>query len=236
MTTIGKQTFVLVHGAWYGAWAWHKVAPGLREMGHTITTPTLTGLGERKRCGNDTATLTTHIDDIVDHIMLEGLQEVTLVGWSYGGMVITGVLARIPEKIKSVIYLDAYVPGDGKTLVDYTLPLVNALFEEYKQNDQAIPPMPWEFFGVDNQEVIDFVSPRQVSHPWRTFYEPATVLPWPSGIPISYIWCTRSMFLKDMMEGMKQDARVRLELLDGNHLCMLTAPDETIEILMKLAQ
>ncbi len=236
MGKIEKRTFVLVGGAWYGGWIWHKVALGLRDLGHTVTTPTLTGLGERRRCGNDTADLTTHIDDVVDHIMMEDLKDVTLVGWSYGGMVTTGVLARIPEKIRSIIYLDAYVPENGKALIDYTVPAVFELFEGYKNSNTAIPPMPWEFLGATDQEVIDFISPRHTSHPWRTCYEPVKALPWPDGIQVSYIWCASTFFLVDTMERMKANPTIQVETLDADHLCVLTAPAETIKVLSDLAQ
>src|SRR5208283_3726244 len=97
-----KRTYVLLHGAWHGGWVWRDVASGLRAMGHAVTTPTLTGLGERRHVGNDTADLATHIEDVVAHIEMEELQDITLVGWSYGGMVVTGALARIPHRIKSL--------------------------------------------------------------------------------------------------------------------------------------
>jgi len=82
-----RHTFVLVHGGWCGGWIWRYVAPALRERGHVVTTPTLTGLGERRHSENRTATLSTHIEDIVAHIEMEGFQDVTLVSQSYGGMV-----------------------------------------------------------------------------------------------------------------------------------------------------
>src|SRR5258706_4369481 len=114
-----KHTFVLIAGAWHGGWAWRDVIPGLRNMGHAVTAPTLTGLGERRHnCTGDTD-LTTHIEDVVAHIEMEGLQVVTLVGWSYGGMVATGVAARIPDRIRTLIYVDSVVPDDGKAFGDY---------------------------------------------------------------------------------------------------------------------
>ncbi len=114
MNSDTKHTYVLVAGGWHGGWVWRDVIPGLRALGHAVTAPTLTGLGERRQSGTNDTDLSTHIDDVIAHIEMEGLQSVTLVGWSYGGMVITGVTARIPDKIKSLIYLDAFVPEDGK--------------------------------------------------------------------------------------------------------------------------
>jgi pimeloyl-ACP methyl ester carboxylesterase len=79
-----RHTFVLVHGSWVGGWLWRWVAPALRELGHVVTTPTLTGVGERRHLENKTATLSTHIEDIVAHIEMEGFQDVILVSQSYG--------------------------------------------------------------------------------------------------------------------------------------------------------
>jgi len=81
--SLKARTFVLVHGGWCGAWAWRDVLSGLRKLGHHASAPTLTGLGERQRCGVATADLATHIEDVVSHIWMEDLSDVTLVEWSW---------------------------------------------------------------------------------------------------------------------------------------------------------
>ena len=114
-----KVTFVLVHCAFGGGWAWKYVAPLLRQRGHTVYTPTLTGLGERVHLGCPDVNLDTHIEDIVDVLIYEDLHDVILVGWSYGGMVVTGVLDRLPERLAHVVYLDGEVPCDGDRSFDF---------------------------------------------------------------------------------------------------------------------
>lgn len=114
-----QATFVLVHGSWVGGYAWKYVAPLLREQGHTVYTPTLTGLGERVHLGGPDVDLDTHINDVVSVLNYEDLEDVILVGHSYGGMVITGVLDRVPERLRHVVYLDAEVPRDGDTNFDF---------------------------------------------------------------------------------------------------------------------
>jgi pimeloyl-ACP methyl ester carboxylesterase len=116
MKNHASHTYVLIAGAWHGGRIWQEAADGLRALGHKVTTPTLTGLGERRHFGHN-VDLDTHIEDVVAHIEMENLKDVTLVGWSYGGMVITGARARIHPKIKAMIYLDTFVPHDGKALV-----------------------------------------------------------------------------------------------------------------------
>jgi pimeloyl-ACP methyl ester carboxylesterase len=110
--------FVLVHGAWIGGWCWRPNAQALRKAGHEVFTPTLTGLGERSHLMNPSINLDTHIADIVNVIKHEELSDVVLVGHSYGGMVVTGVADALAEKIRSLVYLDAFVPESGQALVD----------------------------------------------------------------------------------------------------------------------
>jgi pimeloyl-ACP methyl ester carboxylesterase len=111
-------TFVLVHGAFGGARSWAALAPLLRQRGHAVFGPSLTGLGDRAHLGGPQTNLSTHIQDIVAIIEQEGLQEVVLVGHSYGGMVVTGVADRIPERITHLVYLDAMLPRDGQATTD----------------------------------------------------------------------------------------------------------------------
>lgn len=113
-----KQTFVIVHGATAGGWEWKRTGNFLLEDGHTVYRATLTGLGERYHLSTPDVDLETHINDVVNLILFEDLHDVVLSGHSYGGMVITGVINRIPDRIKHVIYLDAAVPEDGESLWD----------------------------------------------------------------------------------------------------------------------
>ncbi len=111
-----KETFVLVHGATAGGWEWKRTGKFLSDDGHTVYRATLTGLGERMHLNSTNVDLQTHINDVVNLILFEELHDVVLTGHSYGGMVITGVIDRIPERIKHVVFLDAAVPDDGMSL------------------------------------------------------------------------------------------------------------------------
>lgn len=116
--TAQKQTFVLVHGATAGGWEWKRTGQFLADDGHTVYRATLTGLGEREHLNSVDIDLQTHIDDVVNLILFEDLHDVVLTGHSYGGMVVTGVMDRIPERIRHVVFLDAAVPQDGQSLWD----------------------------------------------------------------------------------------------------------------------
>jgi pimeloyl-ACP methyl ester carboxylesterase len=111
-------TFVLVHGSV----VWRRLAPRLRKAGHEVYAPTLTGLGARKHLLNREIDLDTHIQDVIGVINDADLSDIVLVGNSYGGMVISGVADRVPEKIASLVYLDAFVPENGQSSVSLLPP------------------------------------------------------------------------------------------------------------------
>ena len=112
------SSFVLVHGAWSGAMSWHKVAPLLRARGHGVFAPSLTGLGDRVHLGGPETNLTTHVRDVVALVEYEDLREIVLVGHSYGGMVITGAIDSLADRIAHLVYIDAFLPSDGQSLRD----------------------------------------------------------------------------------------------------------------------
>src|SRR5688500_20382835 len=105
-------TFVLVPGGWSGGWAWNKLTPYMRAAGHDVYTPTPTGLGERVHLAHPDIDLDTHITDVVNVLAFEDLRDVILLGWSYGGMVISGVADRAAERLAQLVYFDAVVPTD----------------------------------------------------------------------------------------------------------------------------
>ena len=123
-------TYVLVHGGRGGGWAWTPVASRLRAAGHQAFTPTLTGSGEREHLASRETDLDTHILDVTNVLCYEDLREVVLVGSSSGGIVITGVAERAPERIDKLIYLDAFVPRDGESICDMLGPKGKAGLEQ----------------------------------------------------------------------------------------------------------
>src|ERR1700677_1066166 len=110
------STFVLVHGGWHGGWCYSRLGRILRRAGHDVYTPTLTGLGERSHLSYMPINLDTHILDVQNVILWEDLSDVVLCGHSYGGLVISGVADRIPERIDSLVFIEAVLPEDGDSL------------------------------------------------------------------------------------------------------------------------
>ena len=120
--------YMLVHGATAGGWIWQSVPRLLRASGHDVYTPTLTGLGERRHLFHPDITLDTHVLDVENVLLFEDLHQVILVGHSYGGAVITGVAERSADRLSHLVYLDAFVPEDGKAIKDlYDPPVAEML-------------------------------------------------------------------------------------------------------------
>jgi pimeloyl-ACP methyl ester carboxylesterase len=165
-TTVEAQqrthTYVIVHGAWGGGWDWKQVDSVLDASGNNVYRPTLTGLGERAHLFTPSIDLTTHVTDIVNVILFENLRDVVLVGHSYGGMVISGVADRIPDRIRHLVYVDALVPNDGESAVTAArgMPIgrgISAMADSAKNG--AIVPV-WVKPGTN--------PPSDVPHPVKT--------------------------------------------------------------------
>ena len=126
-------TFVMVHGAFGGGWQWREVAVLLRARGHEVHTPSLTGHAERVHLATPATGLETHIQDILNLIRYEELRRVVLACQSYGGMVVTGVADRMPERLAHLVYLNALVPADGQSGFDLLPTTMRQRFEEGRQ-------------------------------------------------------------------------------------------------------
>lgn len=133
-----RATIVIVHGAWVGGWRWRNVADILRDRGHYVFTPTLTGLGEREHLTSRDVNLSLHARDIANLIKYEKLENILLVGHSYGGMPISQATELVPEGvIQSIMYMDAFYPQDGESLNDL-VPGEPHLPE--REGDYLVPP------------------------------------------------------------------------------------------------
>jgi pimeloyl-ACP methyl ester carboxylesterase len=127
-------TYVLVHGGWDGGWAWRAVAKEIQAAGHEVFTPTLTGSGERVHLASPAIDLETQILDVANVLQYENLHHFILVGLSYGGMIVTGVAERMPERIDQLVYLDGLVPQNGQSIGDLLGPEIMAVMEQQAQD------------------------------------------------------------------------------------------------------
>jgi pimeloyl-ACP methyl ester carboxylesterase len=164
-------SFVLVPGGFHGGWCYERVAKLLRAEGHDVHAPTLSGVGARSNLSGDAINLTTHIQDVVETIVNADLMDVTLCGHSYAGMVITGVAGQIPERIRTLFYLDATVPEDGQSLLDARGPQAAlALLEAASETGIMVPPPGARHFQV-NADDVEWVDRLCTPHPIGCFIQ-----------------------------------------------------------------
>jgi pimeloyl-ACP methyl ester carboxylesterase len=227
----GKFTFVIVHGAWGGGWAFREVERLLRADGHIVYRPTLTGQGERVHLSSPDVGLNTHIQDVVNVIEWEDLHDVVLVGHSYGGMVVTGVADRIPDRIAHLIYLDAMVPEDGES-VDTTGALRRRL------------PRPTTNGYIEPTWVKPNTPlPHDVPMPAKTFSEPIALHNQAKAlaIPTTYVLTVDTdksgeddgfypSYVRAKTRGWKT------EIMEGDHNVQWSRPKELVARLERVAQ
>lgn len=145
---------------------WRKVRPLLRGAGHDVFTPSLTGVGERAHLTGPHVDLSVHVDDVVNTVLYEDLDGIVLVGYSYGGMVVTGTLAHIGDRVRQLVYLDAFVPADGQSVLDLTgFPAPSRQLGDRWMVD----PLPREY---DDPADAEWFDPRRTPHPFGCFTEP----------------------------------------------------------------
>jgi pimeloyl-ACP methyl ester carboxylesterase len=230
------RTFVLVHGAWSGGWCYFKVAERLRARGHRVLTPTLTGQGERTHLLTGTVNLSLHIADILNVFHYEGLSGAVLAGHSYGGMVITGVGDRSPEKISALVYLDAFLPEDGQSLFDINVPKNSQAFLASAGGigGLAVPPPPAAFFNV-NAEDAARVDALATPFPLGAFTEKIKLSGAHKRIARHvYVHGTilpRESPFKPFYDRVKDDPAWTAHTLACGHDVMLDMPDRVTDIL-----
>jgi pimeloyl-ACP methyl ester carboxylesterase len=236
-------TYVLVHGGGHGGWCYQRVARLLDAEGHTVYAPTLSGLGERAHLLSKAVDLEFHISDVVAVLRYEDLRDVVLVGHSYGGMVITGVADRVPDRIGDLVYLDAATPKNGESLVDVAGPMMNAartfgrvengielvLFPDADLNSLR-------YYGITDPDDAAWVNARLTPHPWACFEQPLRLRNEAalSAIPQSHIVCTSTIPTRDPALLARALAAGRLWDIDTGHDLMLTEPRAVADALLQI--
>ena len=229
-------SFVLVHGAWHGGWCWARVARLLRDAGHDVFTPTLTGLGERAHLARPEIDLAHHVQDVLAVLEAEELKSVTLCGHSYGGMVVTGVAARAAARVAHLVYLDAFVPAPGQALLDLTAPeRAEAMREAARSQGEGwrVPPWKPEQYGVTSARDIEWLGRRLTPHPLRTLEQAAEAGP-PAKVKLSYVYCAKTATRSfDQFAGrLREDRKWSFHELKTGHDAMVTTPGDVARILM----
>lgn len=236
--------FVLVHGAWHGAWCWRRVLPLLRAGGHEAHAVTLTGVGERAHLLNERVTLQTHIDDVIGLITAEELHHVVLVGHSFGGLVITGVadalLQRAPGVLRQLVYLDALVPRPGESWSSTHTPETVAARVGAAQASGGLsfPPPDAAVFGLDGAD-RDWVNRRQTPQPLAVYQAPLHFdAERVARLPRCFIDCPQPALatIAVSRERVRSEPGWRVETLPTGHDPMVSAPDALAGLLLDIAR
>ncbi|VTU22861.1 Non-haem bromoperoxidase BPO-A2 [Variovorax sp. PBS-H4] len=236
-----QPAFVLVHGAWHGGWCWTRVAAQLRAAGHLVYTPTLTGLGERRHLLSPLVNLDTHIEDVVNLLEFEELENVVLVGHSYGGIVISGVADRARARLRQLVYLDALLLESGKSLFsDFPQEVVDQRLRTIRETGAGVgaaPALPPTAFGVKDAADAAWVQRRMTPQPVGTYLQPLRLkAALGNGLPKTYIECTMDPIatLEPTKARVRADPGWRTRTLATGHDAMVTAPGPLSDLLREL--
>ena len=217
-----------------------KLARELRGRGAEVFAPTLTGLGEREHLATPETGLSTHIQDVLGVLHFEDLNDVVLVGHSYGGMVVTGVADRARDRIQRLIYFDAFVPQDGQGLYDLLAPEVTQAMSGLAERDgegwRVPSPFSMEQFGVTDPEIVAWNERGNVMHPLKAFREPVTLSSEPLPFPVSYIFCTEmTMGIFDQFAASAKAKGWDYHDAPFTHAGPAVQPEESADLLMRVA-
>jgi pimeloyl-ACP methyl ester carboxylesterase len=229
--------FILVQGAWLGAWCWQRVLPGLWSAGHRAWGVPLSGVGERAHQLDRGIRLATHVQDVCAWIEAGELKQVVLLGHSYSGVVVTGVADRLAERIARLVYLDAVVPRSGESWSSGHTPETQAQRRQAIADSGGIPPADPALFGLQGEDAA-WLQCRQTPQPGGVYddalhFDEAGV----ASLPRCFIDCTQPAL--KTIEASRQRVREqpgwqRLEIATG-HVPMVSAPDALLRHLLSLA-
>ncbi len=232
------RPIVLVHGAWGGSYGFRKVRPLLHAAGAEAFTPSLTGIGERSHLTHPGIDLRTHVRDVVNTVLYEDLDDIVLLGFSYGGMVVTGALEHIGSRVHDLVYLDAFVPDDGESVE--RIRGAGAATPVGLGQEWLVPPIPRV---LDDPVETEWSNVRRSMQPIGTFTEPVH-LPKPLEqweFSLTYIKATAdlgepadSAFWRAARRA-EASPRWRYHEIATNHLVPMTHPGELAAILVELA-
>lgn len=233
-----SKTFVLVHGTWHGGWCWRRVADRLASKGHKVYAPSLTGVADRSHLLTRDVNLTTHVNDVANLIKWEDLKDVVLVGHSSAGFVITQAAEQIGPDVASIVYLDAFVPQVGDSLISLANPGPRkALEEAVARGDLVAKPVPAAAFNV-NEKDRAWVDAKCTPHPLAAVVEKVTAAGAHEKIARkTYIRATgfKSPVFDETLAKMKAMPGWKTYEVASGHDVMVDQPDRLAEILFEVA-
>ena len=232
------STFLLIHGGMQGGWCWKRLIPYLEYENHRVIAPCLSGLGTRSYLHSPKINLSTHISDIVNLIKQQCLEKIIIVGHSYGGMIATGVADQIPHALEKIIYLDAVLAKPEQSMSE-------AILEEvwlYLKNKATlegegwyVPAMTLQDYGFEKDEDIAFIEGKSTPQSLACFTELLSYnLANNKRIPRYYIYCKKSIFLRNM-QCRAEELGINYQEIESGHFLMIEKPKHLANILNTLA-
>lgn len=237
---MSKRPIVLVHGSWHGGWCWREVARILRAAGHEVFTPTQTGVGERRHLLSDAITLDTFVEDVANVLRFEDLNDVVLVGHSFGGNTLSGVADLMPERLHHLVYLDSMILEAGQSSFDILPPEVVKIRTQAAidfDGGLSTPVPKFQSFGILDEAIGAYAMRYLTPHPMSVNRAPLNLKhPIGNGVAKTYIVCTDPIYtpLAASRAYVKAHGWPTVELATG-HDAMLTAPKQTAELILHLA-
>lgn len=224
-------TFLFIHGSWHGSWSWDRIVPYLKKEGHTILSPNLPGRGCCQTPHSE-ITLQTHVDFLKNLIQnLPG--QVILVGHSFGGIIATQLANEVPHKIAHIIYLCAFLPQNGESLMEIAKSLNHkhkplAMKVDPTQTTISLDPsyLPYLFFNCCSLEEQHWAIKQICVEPFRPMTTKVTLREsLLENIPKTYIECTKDNALTiDAQKAMHTKYRCKVISLPTDHSPFLSAP------------
>ena len=233
------HTFVLVHGAWHGGWCWRRVVANLQSAGHVVFTPTLTGFGERVHLTRADLTLDDFAIDVVNVIAAEELNDVILVGHSFGGNAISAVADREPGRLKHLVYIDTLVLKNGESgfsVLDPAIVAQRIELAEKTSGGLTIPSPPPEAFGVADPADAEWLKRQLTPLPLNCYRAPIRLEhPLGNGVKKTYIGCTDPIYEPAVRthDWVKSQSDWRYLELGTAHDAMVTDPEGLARMLVQ---
>jgi pimeloyl-ACP methyl ester carboxylesterase len=241
------KNFVLVHGAWHGAWCWAGVIGQLEAAGDRAYAVDLPADGAN-RLDPALATRALYVDAVVREIEERNLKDVVLAGHSLGGMTIAGVAQRIPERIKRVVFVTALVIPHDSSPADDLGPIMSAEAASHIHGLAEGAPIITlseerfrsSFIQDGSRDLQDFVIAALVPEPSAPFLERAPLKDfYASAVPVSYVLCEQDIIFDDVKVWERFAARFKnpaIHRIDSGHEVMFTQPFACAKTLAEIAR
>ncbi|GAM20604.1 hypothetical protein SAMD00019534_037790 [Acytostelium subglobosum LB1] len=243
-TTSKSETYLFVHGCWNGKWCWDLASNLLQRRGHKVHSITLPGCAEYNAQATRDTNLSVHVQSVIDYITTNDLKDITLLGHSYGGVVISGVADQCASRIKTLVFIDSWVCVEGQSCTDLIPPEFKQQFIDkanaYSPAGCLLPFPGIFFFGLTDKVIVSYAEAMCTPHPLFTLLEPVHYKNggYNAVAKKFYIECTTTWDAYPLLEVAKKNARdnnFEFLSIECTHCPHLEKPVEFVNLLGDIA-